>query len=84
VRAFPSGSTLVLCTDGLIERRGESIDEGLARLAQAVTRDRARPVDEICDLLIEELLPEPERHDDVAIIAARLVTTQQPAISTVP
>ena len=30
VRPFPTGSTLVLCTDGLFERRGESIDDGLA------------------------------------------------------
>ena len=32
------GDTVILYTDGLIERRGESIDEGLARLCDAVER----------------------------------------------
>jgi serine phosphatase RsbU (regulator of sigma subunit) len=32
---FPIGATLLLYTDGLVERRGEAIDEGLARLARA-------------------------------------------------
>ena len=41
-RTFPVGSTLLLFTDGLIERRTEAIDVGLERLAAAVVaRDRA-------------------------------------------
>jgi PAS domain S-box-containing protein len=79
VRSFPAGSTLVLCTDGLVERRGESIDAGLARLARAVTRDPGRPIEEMVDRVIEELLPGPEASDDVAVIAARLVRSAQPA-----
>src|SRR5690606_38283787 len=31
--AFPGGSTLLLYTDGLVERRGESLGDGLVRLA---------------------------------------------------
>ena len=78
VRPFPTGSTIVLCTDGLFERRGESIDDGLARLARAVTWDLGIPVDEMVDRVIDELLPGPTT-DDVAMIAARLVTSAQPA-----
>ena len=33
---FPAGSTLLLYTDGLIERRGEVIDTGFARLENAL------------------------------------------------
>ena len=35
---LPVGSTLVLYSDGLVERRGESIDEGLERLRVAVAK----------------------------------------------
>jgi hypothetical protein len=42
---IPPGTLVCLYTDGLIERRGEPIDDGLARLCQAVT---AQPPDAAC------------------------------------
>ncbi len=36
--SFSAGATLVLYTDGLIERRGEDIDTGLARLINTLAR----------------------------------------------
>ena len=63
---------VVLYTDGLIERRGESLDVGLARLADAAS---AGPGDAraMCDHIVEELLEPPEqRYDDVTAVVARL------------
>src|SRR5262249_61738536 len=45
--AFPPGSTLILYTDGLVERRGSSLDDRLESLAEAAA---AGPVESIQDL----------------------------------
>ena len=63
---------LVLYTDGLIERRGESLDVGLERLASAALTgpDDAR---RMCDHILGQLLEPPgERYDDVTAVVARL------------
>ncbi|MFF5172637.1 SpoIIE family protein phosphatase [Micromonospora sp. NPDC000089] len=66
---LPAGATLVLYTDGLIERRDATIDEGLAALATCVTRVDD-DLDRFCERLLVELAP-PEIHDDVAVVALR-------------
>jgi GAF domain-containing protein len=69
---FGPGSILVLFTDGLVERRGEIIDTGLARIGAALkTTTPADPVD-LCDALIEQSLPHNGRNDDTAILCALL------------
>lgn len=69
---FGPGSFLVLFTDGLVERRGEVIDTGLARIGAALkTTTPAGPVD-LCDALIEQSLPRTGRNDDAAILCAFL------------
>jgi serine phosphatase RsbU (regulator of sigma subunit)/anti-sigma regulatory factor (Ser/Thr protein kinase)/uncharacterized protein YigA (DUF484 family) len=60
------GSILVVYTDGLVERREESLDRGLERLAQAASRVRAGSLTEIADGLLE--LVADDRHDDVALL----------------
>lgn len=68
----PPGSAFVLYTDGLIERRGESLDVGLERLAGAV-RDRPHDPAPLCDHILAELLEPPgERYDDVTVVVASL------------
>ncbi len=65
--------TVVLYTDGLIERRGESLDVGLDRLAAAASsgpEDPRRMCDHILDLLLE---PPGQRYDDVTAVVARLI-----------
>jgi anti-sigma regulatory factor (Ser/Thr protein kinase) len=74
VHPFPAGTAVVLYTDGLVEVRGRSLDEGLERL-RGVARD-VTGVDALCVRLANRLLGE-QRADDVAIIAARAV--QPPA-----
>ncbi|HYF73239.1 MAG TPA: SpoIIE family protein phosphatase [Nocardioides sp.] len=64
-----SGSALVLYTDGLVERRGASLDDGLAWLVGAVSRSGADS-EGLCTLLIDEVHGEAE--DDVALLVLRV------------
>jgi anti-sigma regulatory factor (Ser/Thr protein kinase) len=62
---LPLGSTVVLYTDGLVERPGEVLDNGLARLVAAVQGERVGPGD-LCDRVLAILVP-----TDVALLALR-------------
>jgi serine phosphatase RsbU (regulator of sigma subunit) len=66
---LPHGSTLLLYTDGLIERRGASLDEGVAWLCREVAALRDLPLEELCDRLLA-VLPD-ALDDDVALLALR-------------
>jgi PAS domain S-box-containing protein len=68
---LPPGSTLMLFTDGLIERRGEPIDRGIARVADILTRTLDAPGDEVADMLLRELAPPDGYDDDVAFVICR-------------
>ncbi|MFG2289613.1 PP2C family protein-serine/threonine phosphatase [Streptomyces sp. NPDC048595] len=70
--AFADDTVLVLYTDGLIERRGEDIDVGLGRLADALTRHRGADVEALADVLLAELLPSGGATDDTALVVIRL------------
>jgi serine phosphatase RsbU (regulator of sigma subunit) len=67
VVALPEGAVLVFYTDGLIERRGESIDEGMERLRGAFSADAPETV---CRQLAKAMLDD-QIQDDVAIVAVR-------------
>jgi len=76
------GSTLLLYSDGLVERRGESLDVGLERLrtvAEGLAAAGA-DLDELVDGLLARLVDvQGERaDDDVALIAVRLHRQDQP------
>jgi anti-sigma regulatory factor (Ser/Thr protein kinase) len=62
---FPPGSTLLLYTDGLVERRDESLDAGLARLADRLA-GCAGPPDQTADALLA--LTASASQDDVTIL----------------
>jgi PAS domain S-box-containing protein len=69
--AAPS-SVLVFCTDGLIERRGESLDAGLQRLMDAVGPGPDEPR-LLCEHILARLFDSTvERDDDVTTVVARL------------
>jgi serine phosphatase RsbU (regulator of sigma subunit) len=65
--ALPPASALLLYTDGLVERRGEVVDEGIGRAAEALTAGRHLPPVELARRLAEQLL-QGERQDDVAFL----------------
>jgi hypothetical protein len=64
------GATLLLYTDGLVEGRDLPLDEGISRLRTAVAELADRPLDQLCDEVIERLRPE-GLQDDVALVAIR-------------
>jgi serine phosphatase RsbU (regulator of sigma subunit) len=66
---LPNGSTLLLYTDGLVERRGESLDDGLHRLADAFAAASPQPED-VTEQLLASMLPEPPE-DDVVLLVVR-------------
>ncbi|WP_432542889.1 PP2C family protein-serine/threonine phosphatase [Kineococcus sp. SYSU DK002] len=73
VAELEAGSTVLLHTDGLVERRGEALEDGFARLARCLEElaPRDLPLDALCDAVLDRMLPQrPE--DDVALLAVRL------------
>jgi anti-sigma regulatory factor (Ser/Thr protein kinase) len=86
VRAFASyredvfevepGDTLVLFTDGLVERRDASIDARLERLLAVTTEAIATGGDRWCDLVVNAMIEE-QRGDDVAVLGVRLASGPQ-------
>jgi len=67
------GTSLVLYTDGLVERRGEVIDAGLDRLVAALERHAESAPAVLVPTLLAELTDPSRPADDIAVIAARLM-----------
>jgi PAS domain S-box-containing protein len=71
VAALAAGSTLLLYTDGLVERRDESIDAGIARVTEVLTQTIELPIDAVADAMLDRLAPALGYDDDVAIVLYR-------------
>jgi serine phosphatase RsbU (regulator of sigma subunit)/anti-sigma regulatory factor (Ser/Thr protein kinase) len=81
---LPIGSTLLLYSDGLVERRGRSIDDGLERLRSAVA-DGPRNPEQLVDHVIERVVGSDVRTDDIALLAFRLLAVApKPLVLRVP
>lgn len=65
---LPPGAVLVLYTDGLVERRLEPLDIGLARLVGAVS---ATDPDSVCNRIMQQLVGSDVPDDDIALLVAR-------------
>jgi sigma-B regulation protein RsbU (phosphoserine phosphatase) len=66
--AMPAGSVAVFYTDGLVERRGEVIDEGLQRLKAAI---KPGPPESLCTSIMATLVNGDVPTDDVALLVLR-------------
>lgn len=72
VLELPVGSVLLLYSDGLVERRGRTIDEGLEELKYAAI-DGPREPEQLVEYVISRMVGEEERGDDIALLAVRLL-----------
>ncbi len=71
------GATVLLYTDGLVERRGQSLTTGLERLRRTLVDLADEDLDGLCDGLLERLVPKGSE-DDVALVAVRLHRQDRP------
>jgi len=74
------GSTLVLFTDGLVERRGDTLQEGLERLRRAAG-GRSGGAAGLCDAVLAALLEGMAPSDDVAVVAVDLLPPPGPDLA---
>ena len=79
VTELAPGSTIVLYTDGLVEERGVSIDQGLEALRLAASQDICHPR-ELCDRLVAAMLAIHHANDDIAVLALRTLPTAPPPL----
>jgi serine phosphatase RsbU (regulator of sigma subunit) len=68
--SITAGSTLLLYTDGLVERRGEDITVGLDRLRASAARHHELPAAAFLDAVMADLVGA-RLEDDVALLAVR-------------
>ena len=66
---FPPGAILALYTDGLVDTRARSSDEGVLEL-RSVLAGQAGSLDDVCDHLLRSLAP--RREDDTTVVLARI------------
>jgi serine phosphatase RsbU (regulator of sigma subunit) len=64
---IPSGSQLLMYTDGLVEDRDRPVGEGMAMLSRAI-QGQVRSPAELCDLVLSEVAPS-KLEDDVCVLA---------------
>jgi serine phosphatase RsbU (regulator of sigma subunit) len=68
--SIPPGTTVMTFTDGLVEKRGSSIDDGLQRLRRAAVANSEQAVEGLVNAVIAEIIPSGSE-DDVALLALR-------------
>ncbi|GAB2694193.1 SpoIIE family protein phosphatase [Kitasatospora kifunensis] len=79
---LPEGSVLTLYTDGLVEHRGEDIDQGINELC-ATLAARGRTLEAHCDAVVSALV-RGDSEDDVAMIMARALPLPNDRMATLP
>ena len=75
--ALPAGGTLVAYTDGLVEKRGWSIDTGIDLLASVLGASSSLAVEPLADRIFEEVAPRIGSSDDIALLIVRLLEIPQ-------
>ncbi|SFO09278.1 PAS domain S-box-containing protein [Geodermatophilus obscurus] len=69
---LPAGSTVLLHTDGLVERRDRDLQAGTQELLDVLRRSVHLPLERLCDRVLRELFL-PDAEDDVALLAVRVL-----------
>lgn len=70
---LPTGGVVVLYSDGLVERRREVLDEGLALLADVVAGHRDLEAEALADVIEARVAPRrADQDDDLALVVVRL------------
>ncbi|MER5898100.1 SpoIIE family protein phosphatase [Streptomyces sp. NPDC001876] len=64
------GAVLALFTDGLVEKSGEDIDEGIERLRSTLAEVGHAPLAEMADRVIGQAIQDEDRPDDIALLLA--------------
>jgi serine phosphatase RsbU (regulator of sigma subunit) len=66
------GSTLLFYTDGLVERRGRDVEQGIADLEELLREldPRTADLDAMCDRLLSRMIGD-QPEDDVALLVVR-------------
>ncbi|WP_089157651.1 SpoIIE family protein phosphatase [Micromonospora sp. NBS 11-29] len=67
----PARATLMLYTDGLVERRRQPLTAGISHATAAVQQGRGIPVEALATEVMERLTPEGGYDDDVALLLYR-------------
>lgn len=70
-RTLPPAATLILFTDGLVERRDSPIDAGLAHVAEVLNDTLGLTAESVADTVLREMAPTEGYDDDVAIVVYR-------------
>jgi serine phosphatase RsbU (regulator of sigma subunit) len=77
VATIDRGGTLLLYTDGLVERRDRDLDAGIAELVRVLGGLTELPLQQLCDRLLERMYL-PDTEDDVALLAVRVHPQDEP------
>jgi PAS domain S-box-containing protein len=78
-----AGSTLALYSDGLVERRGECLDDGIERLRRQADSHRYRELPELIRAVVHDLSGT-SHPDDVCLLVARLGSVAVPSTTSRP
>jgi serine phosphatase RsbU (regulator of sigma subunit)/anti-sigma regulatory factor (Ser/Thr protein kinase)/transcriptional regulator with GAF, ATPase, and Fis domain len=65
---IPAGATLLLYTDGLIERRRKALDFGISRVAAVVQEGRTSTLNELASQIMSDVAPSGGYQDDVVVL----------------
>jgi serine phosphatase RsbU (regulator of sigma subunit) len=68
---LPARATLLLYTDGLVERRRSGLDHGIARASVLLQDGRGLTLDDLADQIMSRLAPSDGYQDDVALLLYR-------------
>jgi serine phosphatase RsbU (regulator of sigma subunit) len=77
--ALRPGATVLLYTDGLVEHRDATLDDGLGKLLAVAPDLAARPVSELCDEILVRMAP--DLTDDITLLAVRVRAAERPSRS---